>query len=240
MIYKNKTKLRLNLILLCLLFSGFIIISKSQVISLRVNSGINFFNMTQLKTLQNQLNDSGLDTKIVDNFPSYYNYQVQLVHTFPVVETVGIYFDFVSTGGRIDYEDYSGIYRRDQLVSRSSVGILCERKFYDINNFAVYAGGKVSVQFSKLKFNDLLQIFNYTNTISTEFNSNGIGIEPDLNFEYNYSPFLFRLEFAYQFSFSGSFNNENNGKLVLRDGENTEIKPQWDGFKIGVIFGINI
>ncbi len=74
--------------------------------------------MTQLKGLQSLFNNTWIGTRTIDSFPAYYNYQIQAAYYFSPDFLAGVYTDYTSTGGRVDYKDYSGEMRNDMTVSR--------------------------------------------------------------------------------------------------------------------------
>ncbi len=213
--------------------------ANTQTISIRLNSGINYFNMKDLKEFQGMMNDNWLRTKTVKNFPSYFNYQLQAVYLFSRYTGGGIFTDYTSTGGRLDYKDYSGELRNDQIVSRLSIGALFEYKVFELNKFSIDMIGKVSYQSSKLKLESLLQIQGDKQTITREFTSHGIGIEPCVAAEYAYSLFLIRLEASYQLSFSGIYTFKGS-KLNTASEPLGDISPEWNCFKLAVTFGVTI
>lgn len=211
----------------------------AQTISVRINSGINFFNMKDLKEFQKTMNVEWLGTKTLKSFPSYYNYQLQAAFLFSRHIVGGIYTDYTSTGGRLDYKDYSGEIRYDQVVSRLSIGALFEYKIFNAGMFSIDLSSKISYQASKLKFESLLQIQGDKQTGTSEFTSDGIGIEPGAAAGFTYSFFLIRLEAGYQLSFSGNYTSKEH-KLNTVSETLGDIKPEWNCFKLTVTFGVVI
>jgi hypothetical protein len=211
----------------------------TQTISLRVNSGINFFNMKDLKEYQGMMNVNWFGTKAVKSFPPYFNYQLQATLLFSQHIEGGIYTDYTSTGGRLDYKDYSGEIRFDQVVSRISVGALFEYKIFQVDMFSINLSSKLSYQTSKLKFESSLQIQGDTQNSMIEYTSDGLGIEPGVAAGFTYSLFLIRLEASYQLSFCGAYSSEGH-KLNNVSEAFGDISPEWNSFKLAITFGVTI
>ncbi len=211
----------------------------TQTISIRINSGINFFNMKDLKEYQGMMNVNWFGTKAVKSFPPYFNYQLQTTLHFSQHIEGGIYTDYTSTGGRLDYKDYSGEIRYDQVVSRFSIGALFEYKIFKVDIFSIDLSSKLSYQTSKLKLESLLQLQGDEQSRTSEYTSDGIGIEPGAAAGYSYSFFLIRLEASYQLSFSGAYTSGghklNNVSETLGD-----ISPEWNCFKLAITVGVTI
>ena len=109
--------------------------SFAQGISFRFQAGYNMHNMAQLKKMQMGLAESisdetGIPVKVVDDFPSFYNFQVQFLVTTPELFSTGMYIDYCSTGGRIHYKDYSGEYGFDQILTQMTIGGIIEKNLF--------------------------------------------------------------------------------------------------------------
>ena len=234
----NGTYLRKLLILM--IISGIYFSTRGQTFSIRVNSGINFYDMTQMKELQNDIIPAYPEIKTLTDFPPYYNFQLQTAYIISPIYTAGIYVDYLSTGGRQDYADYSGEIRLDQLLSRISAGLLFESTAFDAGSFSFILSLKTSYQITKLKLKNMFRIFNDIRNNSTDYSSSGFGIEPGFAVGYSFFNFFLRLEAGYQFSVWGAFTSKNGVKLPPVNYPNEEIKPQWNGFKIALTLGINI
>ncbi len=116
---------------------------------------------------------------------------------------------------------------------------MIEEKIFNIDNFSLALTAKTSYQISKLKFEDLLKIYDNSQTKTINYHSNGWGIEPGVAIGYAYACFIIRLEASYQFSFAGTFSLGNN-ELINISETLSEVKPEWDCFKTGIALGINI
>ncbi len=223
--------------LVALIIFGFHPAINSQTISVRVNSGIDFFNTPELKKFQDYLSNTWGGAKTVQSFPPYYNFQAQVTYSFSSDLTAGLYTDYTSTAGRVDYTDYSGEFRYDETVSRISIGGLVEHQIYSFDNFAVGGSAKLSYQISKLKLDNLLNIYGDSQNTSFSYYSHGLGIEPGIYFGYTYSYVIVRLEASYQFTFSGVYSSDSY-KLENLSGNLKEVSPEWNSFKLGITLGI--
>src|SRR5690349_7378901 len=86
-----------------------------------VRAEINYgsYSMTRMKQFQqdliNRTHQSGLPLFAVNSFPAYIGYSLSGGVTRNKI-TVGFSLGYNSTGGRLDYEDYSGYLIADQLM----------------------------------------------------------------------------------------------------------------------------
>ena len=214
-------------------------------ISIRFQTGYNYYNMEQLHEMQKSVvnnirNEVGIPVKIVESFPAYYSYQFQILFYLPKNFRLGGFFDYASTGGRVHYRDYSGKYSFDQIVTKKTLGTVAERLFPHKDNhlgFSLILKGFIS--FSDLNIRENLTIGEVTDGQDLDFVAISIGIEPALRYEINFSYITSGLEIGYRIGFSGFYHLEDyDDTYLLNDGK--EISPEWNGFKISLSFGVHI
>ena len=89
--------------------------------SFHVGQGSN--QMKEMKTLQQEFaNDFPVAPKTVSSFPAYYFYEGTIAGGFLDRFFAGVSIARGSTGGRIQYSDYSGSVKGDQILKYWSVG----------------------------------------------------------------------------------------------------------------------
>ncbi len=202
-------------------------------------------NMEQLKKMQKGLAESireetGIPVEVVNDFPSFYNFQVQFLVTTPELFSTGLYFDFYSTGGRIHYEDYSGQYGFDQTITQMTIGGIIEKNFFrfaQVHFISVILKGFVSR--NDLKNKNYLLIDNSISKQIYKFNALSVGMQPALGYAYKFYFLSIGLELGYKVDFSGLFHlaGDENAYLVYN---NQPIHPQWDGLNISLTLGLGL
>lgn len=194
------------------------------------------FQMNGLSGLQNKMAQHS-PAKVLQSFPNYYGSQITLVTGLKNNTNIGIFWDYTSTGGRMDYQDYSGKLRTDQIVFRNALGVRYEEEPLAFNQLLSLTGGlQVSGLFSRLIIEEYIQVFNEHHSQKTKMKALGIGVEPDISLQLTKYNLLCRLGVGYQISFSKPFHLEGNKNAVLIH-NNDEVGPEWHGFRLGVTLG---
>ena len=100
----------------------------AQDFSVRFQTGYGFYNMKSMESFQNDLLNSIflVQLKTVQSFPPYVNFEFQFANSFSSEINGGIFFQFLSTGGRVAVSDYSGEINIDQIINGYNGGFLFE------------------------------------------------------------------------------------------------------------------
>lgn len=210
----------------------------SQKLQLSLQSGLGNYSMTGLKQI-NRLTQNNLpfETKLTDNFPTFFYYQPMVLIRFKNIST-GLTYSYQSTGSRVTAQDYSGNYRLDMLVKSQTPGLFGDVHFSisDRLEFAFYS--EFDVAFSRLEIKENFIIFEeeIKNT-SDKFNAMHFLIEPGANIAYSIcNKMNVGLYFGYSFQLGKqTFHDPTNKSLLLIEKEyNTPVKPEWNGFRAGL------
>src|SRR5438477_595073 len=104
-------------------------VTSAQQSSVVLQTGIGSYSMRSQKTFRDEfLTSSGLPMKIVDNFPIYYSFGLKGVFRINDASAVGAMLEYMSTGGRLDYKDYSGHALLDQALKATQYGVYYQFK----------------------------------------------------------------------------------------------------------------
>jgi hypothetical protein len=113
-------------------------------VDLYANTGVAAYQQRELKMYQDDIIKAiGVPAKATDNFPPYltYNLGVNLnLRNF----IIGIEVGHGSTGGRVYYEDYSGLFKADQLFKYDYIGISTAYTLLHLKTFHLSGGFKLS------------------------------------------------------------------------------------------------
>lgn len=230
----------LSYILISIFFVAIIVKAQDDYNIVRVELGYGSYNMSDLEDVQNYIIEIYSQYQIpvasVDNFPPFWNFQIQYARKLNESFSLSGFFGFASTGGRVHYSDYSGEIESDQVVSANFYGAGGEYIFNPIEPFKYFISFQASIIFSSLELNDMIRIYNETTNSTTKLNSTGVGIEPSVGLEFNLMSVLFRFEAGLFLNFQGAFYFEEDPDVEF-ELEGKEISPNWMGYRIGFSIG---
>ncbi len=197
----------------------------AQKLVMGLETGLGTFSMKDLK-LVNQSAISGLpfESKIVDNFPSYFYFRPTLTLKFNS-HNIGLVYNIQSSGARISSKDYSGEYVLDMKVNANSIGILNE---FDTSlkksflSFYTIAG----MNFSEINLVENLTVFDQkAPSEANKLSSNSYFLEAGIRPKFTFNKFSIGLNLGYNYQFKNT----------------KELTPEWNGGRGGLfvnyIFG---
>lgn len=229
-----------TIILLSLLINGQVQAQYNAELQVDYNT----FNMRDLKKLQKVMfADQIVPMKTVSSFPGYIGFRgsfLRVVHTELEIE-VGTVLSYTSTGGRVQYKDYSGELTGDQLTHVFTVGVLGRIPLYKTEKikfgFSLYSG----IEATTMKLHNYVRINNERSSSRDKFGAVGIGAVPSLYMKYYVNDKLYLLADAgYHFTlFQNTYRwSENeNAEIFLEEGDDEALKPNWNGLRMGVGVG---
>lgn len=220
-----------------LIFAFFFNQIHCQNLKVGIESGLGFYSMTDLKSVNEMVPQNlSFDTKLVSNFPPYLYYRLKFLLSNSNKAT-GLIYTFKSTGSRISGKDYSGEYKFDILVKSHVPGVYYEVNLNSPNKFNIYFYSTVGCIFSKLNFNEYLNISDSTLfDDNSDFQSFNYYVEPGLSFILPYDKISFGIFAGYMFQFGKQafyFGKNKDNVLYIND-RASPIKPDWNGFRIGI------
>jgi len=211
--------------------------------SVYVKGSYNFFNMSDLKNLQQEFYDDliqqGIGAKITDSYPAHYGLQAGLLIPLALSSAkeirLGGFVDFTSTGGRVHYSDYSGEIKIDQKATAVSIGATISFSAYTKDIFQLYLDLNTRIIFSKLKNEISSRLFEQTETQTLDFSSVSFGFEPAIVPSINVYPFNFGISVSYMLALPTTlqFSAYDGANLLNKNGD--EVTINWSGFKLGLI-----
>jgi len=222
--------------ILFLLLSLIIAFYANAQLSVSYSVGYGNFKMNDMKELlgdmaneiKNQL--QGLPIAIVDNFPGYITHSLDLSYRVKRHE-IGFRGNYLSTGGKIAYSDYTGEYSGKILLNGNSLGINY-RYYFPITDFekngSLYLFTEMSsgVSFSKLKSKEYIKVFGQRQDAdeNLDLKGNGVYLHPQLG-----AKWFITKQIGIQVSGGYFFQLGSNLKYK---GEDTKIKSDWSGIRL--------
>lgn len=171
------------------------------------------------------VNQSVTKLKIVDNYPITPYFQFDGDMQFDLYK-IGISYGKVSTGSRLHSQDYSGEHKIDNLVRYQQYGIYVKIfiKPLSLEDFCVYTEGyigfgKIKVDFESKEF---IRVFEESQSQSSSISDDKVYIEPGIIASLKY------------------MNFNLSGKLCLNFITDEYQIGDWDGIRIGLMFGYNL
>ncbi len=199
------------------------------------------FQMNDLKNFQNNLfTNSPVPIEKVTSFPPYFGIRLSGSKLFNNQTEVGLTLSYASTGGRVQYKDFSGNITGDQLSNSFSVGILARKYVYNNNKLRIGLAASISPEFTSLTLKNSIQINSSISQSVDEFNAFGIVTIPSVIGKYSLNESLFlTAEIGYHLTIQqNTFRWSKNQDIELIVGPNkTGVKPNWDGVRVGIGIG---
>jgi len=234
----QESKINLNILLILLIF---ISMSWSREFAVRLGTSYHNFSLKNIEEFQSlvalKLNQQGIPVKIVDKFPSYFGVEIQFLTKIKNNSYIGFYYGYLSTGGRIHYQDYSGEVKIDQVISGNSVGIYSQFAFYhhkvDLSIFS-----KFSMIFLHLKNQEYYQFLNQVEKLNSTFSGFLGGLTPGFKAEFSFGHFSFAGFISYRFTPETDLNRGEKANFLFLDNTINQIRVSWNGWSVGISLGI--
>lgn len=204
-----------------------LIISFSSLQSyVKINVGISYLQMdpSQYSELNNEIMKSApFDVKLVDDYPEQPCYTIDL-HYFSTHFEAGLFYSSYSTGSRLDYTDYSGSYRVDNIVNYSRFGIDLLYYSKDIEEskecFSLFFGFELGIGFNSYESTEKYLLPTANSTHTNEIYTTSAYTKPKVGIVYKYEILTISAYLGYNIEL-------NNGKY-----------GDWTGFNPGISLGV--
>jgi hypothetical protein len=151
--------------------------------------------------------------------------------------TLGGFFNYAITKGRIGYSDYSGSLSFGQDLSRYLFGIkyqLFLKKYLALQS-------KLGFNHSNLNITSGTFVTGTTGTTTAEnFYSNGVSVIPGVSLYHHFSRVSFQLELGYEMNFQSKtyYGKDSRAYLLVNTQSNEKAYIDWSGFRSGLLIGI--
>jgi hypothetical protein len=234
--------MKITLLLLCSFISSNCIAQDESFYGI-VSSTFSTYKMVDLKDFQKDyIKSTGVGLKPVTSFPPYVGFGIEIGKAVNPNLMVGFLLGYNSTGGRVDYQDYSGKIRMDQLLHCFSVGTIIKDKVNNSDKWPLYISLAASWVHTRMGIDSEIIIGDVNEVEGLDLYSNNIGLHPafilrrDIN-----SLFFLQASAGYEVQFGGKVflkDNKNGAYLTTSSGDPFQIR--WDGLRIGLGLGINL
>jgi hypothetical protein len=213
-------------------------------VSLELQGQYCTFNMKDLKTLQDQFfYDLPVSLKKVNTFPNYFGLRGSIAYALEYndkeVEIGGV-FMYTSTGGRIQYKDFSGNITGDQLTNALTIGILGRAELAGNEQWKFGASLVTGIDLTELTLSNSYAIGASVYESSFSFKAIGVSATPSLYLKYNpKQKFYYLVEIGYKITVYQepyTWTEDERAEIYL-EGSSEPMKPQWNGLRAGIGVG---
>lgn len=207
-----------------------------------VRPGLGTFSMDQLKDLlQFQNANNGIDSKVTEEFPAYYTFAVSVSAEFFQNIRFGLSIDYMSTGGRVHYSDFSGEFSIKHLVNSVQYAAIAEFVKRQSELFEFSLGLQFALINTSLDFENRLAIGTLVTNSFEALKSLGIGVQPQFRTLFHLNSWFYTgLSLGYQIDLKGKLHLEGEPEAFLIDLNGENIRSNWSGFRGSLIFGFQL
>ncbi len=201
--------------------------------------GVGTYSMkTQKQFQQEYLNQSRIPYKAVHKFPPYYTYGASAGTKITGQSTAGLWFNYASTGGSLDYRDYSGYSRIDQLLICYQYGVFYQYQIAGDARWSLFSSAHASAIFSTASFKKELGIGNTIQSAAMVFKSINFGLRPGLTLQRKIKAIVLQAHVGYELQLHGQLKTKDGLDFTTPLG--TRVAAEWDGFRANMGVGFNI
>jgi hypothetical protein len=196
--------------------------------------------MNDLKKFQLEMKKQfPFEPDITDDFPPYLFYEASchLRHDRGLV--TGLALSYGSTGGRVQYRDYSGYLRTDQILRYLNLSAPL--------GFGFDPGERTSIQFDlrptyTMTFTDLKfeqEVAGNHQTESHRFKSQNIAVQPEFAMMRRINQFGIHVQASYYITVvKGKMYYKENDEAYLVGNDDKPLYAGWDGVRLS--FGVSL
>jgi len=201
-----------------------------------------FYSSAGYKTL-NELQDEfvkensyHLENKVVDSFESMPGFHLKTMKNKGTL-SFGSYLEYSSTGGRIDYRDYSGYSTLDIILNHNAIGLIVEDQLIQNIHPRFKQYFSLGACFDQLSFISNTKLYGVGSQSTTDYlYSMGIIGATGISYDILNKPFLLRVQAGGQLAYSQPFHLKGNSEAQLQT-EKSKVSPDWSGFRAALLLG---
>jgi len=185
-------------------------------------------------------NNTILSQKTVSYFPSFPSFGSNIDFKITNKSVVGLHLDYMSTGGRVHYKDYSGEAVMDQLLHAYKAGPQFRTKINRSENWKLLAFFEISAVYTGLSIIEEISVGSYTESIEWEFKSWNMAAFPGLMLNRNIKNISCYTGIGFEVERHGNLEQitEHRNYTFLYTLYHKKFNAQWDGVRAFLGIGI--
>ncbi len=199
------------------------------------------YNMKQMGDFQTTLKlTTPVTLKEVHRFPAWWGNGLSAGYSWSEWGSgAGMVYNFNTTGGRLDNEDYSGIVRIDQLMTSNSLGAFCQLAIVESRTWPVFIGFSTSLVITKLKLSQQVNVGGQSQSENYIFNSSNLGMRMWFSVRRNFRNAFLHAGIGYEAQATGKLYLNNSTTIYLNNG-GKPITAEWGGLRATIGAGIHL
>lgn len=228
------------------LLAGMLLLSGTAMaqakLSLEPRVGYGTFKMKAMKDYQQVLiKKSEVNALATDTFGPYVTFGASALYGLGEKSNIGLFLEQSYTGGRVDYEDYSGRMRYDFLLRYRALGMAASTKM-SLRGSALHVvqGAELSLIYSRMLLQESGEVYGRVYSSDATYRANGVGFKPFIGLEYPILSLPTRLTVGYLFSGSGTYFVPGNKGTYPAQLQAKDLKPEWSGLRVNFSVAIPV
>lgn len=222
-------------IMIFLLGCGLTISVQAQRSGMELSVGFQSANMDDMHYLQDlYLANYPVPAASVASFPPYLRAGIGYRHQLYPDFQLGISYAFSSTGGRINYTDFSGTMNTDMSLNSNRVMAMASYAILGEKRAVLSAYGKAGLNYSLCEITSAIQIYSgYADFSSSSYHAFSPVVAGGLEFFYHLESLSFGVDASYMADIPGELKHNNSGDPFLdpEDSERT-LTSDWTGWQL--------
>lgn len=224
----------------------------AQNITVSYYAGYGTYRMGDMKDMLNETEKAfkslGLDGRIINNFPGYFNQTIQAGYSIKE-HHFGLEYGLMSTGGKVGYSDYSGSMNDEINAKANKLGLFYKYHFYNQkvgkNWLSFFATVSPGVIFSEMEMIEDIHILlpsmtglNVDKNEKARFEATSFYVEPQLGISFRFlNYFSAQLSAGYDIGINRNLKGKSGiisdewGNQFNVSGVELNSKMDWSGFR---------
>ena len=201
--------------------------------------GMGNYSMKSQKLFQQDfLRQSGIPYRKVHEFPNFPTFGAAAGFRIEPKASIGIWFEFASTGGRLHLKDYSGHALMDQVLTSFQGGPFAQYRINKSEEWPLYVTAHGSVATVSEKIKSEIQLGGRPEIEQVKLKATNIGIRPGVMLSHAVEVFNFQFGFGAEFRSNGKLKDNKGQYFRTSDGKN--LTAEWNGWRMTLGVGIEL
>ncbi|HSI75104.1 MAG TPA: hypothetical protein VK957_04400 [Lunatimonas sp.] len=228
----------MKVLLLLILQVGLFLSAYAQEKSMLVfRVGMGNYSMQSQKLFQQDfLQESEIPYRKVHEFPNFATFGGAAGFRIAPKASVGAWFEFASTGGRVHYKDYSGYALMDQVLTSFQGGPFAQYRVNKSEEWPLYVTVHGSAATVTGKIKSEFQLVGEPEIEEITLKAANLGIRPGLML--GHAVGIFNLQFGLGAEIRSIDTLEDKEKRFFRTSDGKNLTAEWNGWRMTLGVGI--
>ncbi len=207
-----------------------------QKLGLSASFGGGTFRMDDMKLLlEDMLASYPVEGKMISTFPPYYSGSFNLIKAIQMQVYAGAGYTYTSTGGKLNYTDYSGSLTTQLSAISHQFGAFIQTSVLNDGRFDLSVYGKLNANLTLLNISSIIYVLGYSNGRSYNYSSLSPGGSAGLEFSYFLKEISLGVYGGYMVEMPASlYDKKNRSPLSLPSDPQREVTAEWTGWRVGI------